>query len=152
MTESAVLELIKRGIPQSDIISLSGVMSKVPNGVPSAHFLFGPGATEKLKMALATETFDKNNVLVSSLIEKVRAKGIQIIETTKVEHDEKMAITQGLMHLWLVMIGDNKNKDIQHQLIRPWKTPVGTVVDMIHANPSAERIIKKFFDSLDSLP
>jgi len=99
-------------------------------------------------MALATETFNKDNVLVSSLIKKVRAKGIKIIETTKVEHDEKMAITQGLIHLWLVMIGKNEDEDIQDQLIKLWKTPVGTVVDMIHANSSVEIIIKKFFDSL----
>lgn len=156
MTESAVLELLERGVPelnitgirQSDIISLSGVMSKAPNGVPSAHFLFGPGAKGNLKMALATETFDSKNVLVSSLIEKVHARGMQIIETTKVEHDAKMAIIQGLMHLWLVIVGDIEDEIIQKNLIIPWRTPIQTIVDMIHANPFAEIRIREFFEAL----
>lgn len=45
-------------------------------------------------MALATETFDSKNTLMKSLIKKVREKKIEIIETTKVEHDSKMAIIQ----------------------------------------------------------
>ncbi len=46
------------------------------------------------------------------------------------------------------MIGKNEDEDIQNKLINLWQTPVGTVVDMIHANPFAETIIKEFFDSL----
>lgn len=142
------MELLEQEIPQQDIISFAGVMAKAPNGTPSAHFLFGPSATQNLKIALAMETFDSKNQLVLSLIELARERAISIIETNKVEHDSKMAIIQGLINLWLVMIGNNKDEDIQNQLVKPWKTPVGTVVDMIHANPFAEIIIKEFFDSL----
>lgn len=46
------------------------------------------------------------------------------------------------------MIGKNQDEDIRNRLLIPWKTPVGTVVDMIHANPFAEIIIKEFFESL----
>ncbi len=144
----AILELLGQGVLQQDIISFAGVMAKAPNGVPSAHFLFGPPATQDLKMALAMETVSTNNRLINSLVELVQQKAISIIETNKVEHDSKMAIIQGLVNLWLVMIGKNKDEDIQSQLVRPWKTPIGTVVDMIHANPFAEIIIKEFFDSL----
>lgn len=41
-----------------------------------------------------------------------------------------------------------EDADIQTSLIIPWKTPAGTVVDMIHANPFAEQVIKEFLDSL----
>lgn len=146
--ERAVLELLDQGALQQNIISFAGVMAKVPNGIPSAHFLFGPGSQWELKMALATETFDSKNTLVKSLIKRVREKKIEIIETTKVEHDSKMAIIQWLINLWLIMIGKNQDEDIRNRLLIPWKTPVGTVVDMIHANPFAEIIIKEFFESL----
>lgn len=42
-----------------------------------------------------------------------------------------------------------ENDDVQAQLIKPWKTPIGTIVDMIHANPFAEVLIKRFFESLN---
>ncbi len=46
------------------------------------------------------------------------------------------------------MVGEEDNPDVQNQLIQKWKTPTGTVVDMIHANPFAEIVIQRFFESL----
>lgn len=125
-------------------------MAKAPNGIPSVHALWGPAAKTNLKIAVAMETFGKSNVLMTKLLEKMTANKVTIINTNKPEHDNKMATIQGLINLWLVMVGEIDNPDIQTQLIQKWKTPIGTVVDMIHANPFAEIVIKRFFESLPS--
>lgn len=148
--ESAILELLGQWISQQDIISFSGVMAKVPNGTPSVHALWGPAATTKLKIAVAMETFGPSNVLIQKLLEKMTSNGIAIIETNKPEHDNKMATIQGLINLWLIMVWEEENENLQTQVLQHWKTPVGTIVDMIHANPFAEIIIKRFFESLSS--
>ncbi len=146
--ESAVLELLKLWISQEDIISFAGVMAKAPNGIPSVHALWGPAATTKLKIAVAMETFGDSNLLMKKLVEKMTSNDINIIETNKPEHDSKMAIIQGLMNLWIIMVWEEKNEGLKTQLLQHWKTPIGTVVDMIHANPYAEILIKRFFESL----
>lgn len=146
--ESAILELLEKWISQQDIISYADVMAKAPNGIPSVHALWGPAAETGLKLAVAMETFGESNVLMKRLLEKMAARNITIIETDKPEHDSKMATIQGLVNLWLVMVWEIDNPDIQTQLIQKWKTPTGTIVDMIHANPFAEIVIKRFFESL----
>ncbi len=95
------------------------------------------------------ETFDEKNVLMRHLLELMISKGVTIIETNKLEHDSKMAVIQGLINLWLVMVGECRNTDLQNDLIQHWQTPAGTIVDMIHANPGAEIVIKNFFESLE---
>jgi hypothetical protein len=145
--ESAVLELLNQWISQEDMISFAGVMAKAPNGIPSVHALWGPAATTKLKIAVAMETFGKNNVLMKRLLEKMTSHGVTIIETNKPEHDSKMAVIQGLINLWLVMVWEEENETLQAQVLQHWKTPVGTIVDMIHANPFAEILIQRFFES-----
>jgi prephenate dehydrogenase len=79
-------------------------MTKAPNGIPSVHALWGPAATTKLKITVAMETFGDSNLLMKKLLEKMASNDIAIIETNKPEHDSKMAIIQGLMNLWLVMV------------------------------------------------
>ena len=79
-------------------------MAKAPNGIPSVHALWGPAATTKLKIAVATETFGDSNILMRKLLEKMTSNDVTIIETNKPEHDSKMAIIQGLINLWLVMV------------------------------------------------
>lgn len=149
--ESAILELLEKWISQEDIISFAGVMAKAPNGIPSVHALWGPAATTRLKIAVAMETFGTSNVLMRKLLEKMTENTenkVTIIETNKPEHDSRMAVIQGLINLWLVMVWEEKNEDLQTQLLQHWKTPTGTIVDMIHANPFAEILIKRFFGSL----
>lgn len=146
--ESAILELLlERQIPQWQIVSFSGVMTKSPNGVPAMHYLFGPWATKGLKVAVAN-TSPKYPPLVQSLLDQAQSKGIKIIETSRTEHDKKMAVIQWLMHLWLVLVWGRWSDDIKTSLIEPWKTPIQTIIDMIHANPFAEEAIKDFFDAL----
>lgn len=79
-------------------------MAKAPNGIPSVHALWGPAAMTKLKIAIAMETFGNENVLMQRLLEKMASRSIRIIETNKPEHDSKMAVIQGLINLWLVMV------------------------------------------------
>lgn len=79
-------------------------MAKAPNGIPSVHALWGPAAKTNLKIAVAMETFGKSNVLMAKLLERMISKEVTIIETNKPEHDKKMAIIQGLINLWLVMV------------------------------------------------
>jgi len=146
--ESAVLELLEQWISQEDIISFAGVMAKAQNGIPSVHALWGPAATTKLKIAVAMETFGNSNALMTRLLEIMTSNDVTIIETNKPEHDSKMAIIQGLINLWLVMVWEEENEDVQTQLLQNWKTPIGTIFDMIHANPFAEILIKRFFESL----
>lgn len=69
-------------------------MAKAPNGTPSVHFLFGPAATTKLKVAIAMETFGTRNKLIPKLLVKAESQGIRIIETSKIQHDSKMAVIQ----------------------------------------------------------
>jgi hypothetical protein len=144
---TAVLELIDQWASQEDMISFGGVMN-APNGTPSVHALWGPAATQNLKVAVAMETFGKWNRLMQRFLELMTAHNVTIIETNKPEHDKSMAVIQGLINLWLVIVWDTENPDIQRQLIDPWKTPIGTIVDMIHANPFSEIIISRFFESL----
>lgn len=146
--ESAVLELLDTWISQQDIISWAGVMAKAPNGIPSVHALWGPAAMTKLKIAIAMETFGNENVLMQRLLEKMTSRSIRIIETNKPEHDSKMAVIQGLINLWLVMVWEEENDTLRSQVLEPWKTPIWTIVDMIHANPFAEIVIQRFFQSL----
>ncbi len=148
--ESAVLELLQLWISQEDIISFAGVMAKAPNGIPSVHALWGPATITKLKIAVAMETFGNSNVIMKKLLEKMTWKDVTIIETNKPEHDSKMAVIQWLINLWLVMVGEweKANTELEVQVLQHWKTPIGTIVDMIHANPFAEILIKKFFESL----
>lgn len=146
--ESAVLELLEQWIPQADIISYAGVMAKAPNGIPSVHALWGPVAKTKLKIAVAMETFSRWNVLMQKLLETMTSHDVRIIETNKIEHDSKMAVVQGLIHLWIVMVGKVENEKLKRDVIANWKTPIGTIIDMIHANPFAEILIKRFFESL----
>lgn len=146
--ESAVLELLEQWISQADIISYAGVMAKAPNGIPSVHALWGPAAKTKLKIAVAMETFSKWNVLMQRLLDKMTSHDVRIIETNKIEHDSKMAVIQGLIHLWIVMVGRVENEKLQRDVMANWKTPIGTIIDMIHANPFAEILIKRFFESL----
>lgn len=146
--ESAILELLEKWISQENIISFAGVMAKAPNGIPSVHALWGPAATTKLKIAIAMETFWESNSLMRHLLENMLCQDVTIVETNKPEHDSKMAVMQGLINLWLVMIWEEQNEDLKTQVLQHWKTPVGTIVDMIHANPFAEVLIKNFFESL----
>ena len=151
--EWAILELLERWISQEDIISFAGVMAKAPNGTPSVHALWWPTATTKLKIAVAMETFGTSNVLMHKLLEKMTEDAenkVTIIETNKPEHDSKMAIIQGLINLWLVIVWEEENDDLKTKVLQHWKTPVGTIVDMIHANPFAEIFIKRFFESLNN--
>ncbi len=46
------------------------------------------------------------------------------------------------------MVGNVERSDLQQNVIQHWQTPIGTITDMIHANPFAELVIKKFFRSL----
>lgn len=82
-------------------------MAKAPNGIPSVHALWGPAATTRLKIAVAMETFGTSNVLMRKLLEKMTENTenkVTIIETNKPEHDSRMAVIQGLINLWLVMV------------------------------------------------
>lgn len=82
------------------------------------------------------------------LLDKMTSHDVRIIETNKIEHDSKMAVIQGLIHLWIVMVGRVENEKLQRDVMANWKTPIGTIIDMIHANPFAEILIKRFFESL----
>lgn len=46
------------------------------------------------------------------------------------------------------MVGNVERSGLQQNVIQHWQTPIGTITDMIHANPFAELVIKKFFRSL----
>ena len=152
ITEAAAVEMMNNGIPQDNMASLAAVMTKTPNGVNTIHYLFGKGAKARegksLKVVFANTT--PHSPLIIALMERAQSKHLKIIETSRIEHDKKMAYTQWLMHLWLVLAGRNtvQNADIKTSLLIPWQTPAQTVIDMIHANPFAEESIRRFFDEL----
>ena len=54
------------------------------------------------------------------------------------------------MHIWIILSGTahEDNSELKNEVVTPWKTPATTVIDMIHANPFAEEVIKDFFDIL----
>lgn len=146
----AISELLKTGHNQWNIVSLSGIMAEAPNGVPAAHFLFGPWATwtdaSPLKVVFSNTSPD--SPLVTRLKERAQQKSLKIIETSRIEHDQKMAFTQWLMHLWIILAWQVAPTVVQADIINPWKTPVQTVIEMIHLNPFAEWAIMAFFDEV----
>ena len=145
-TRNHITKLLKEGTadPQ-DIVNLAGVMSTSPNGIHNLHFLFGPQATKDLSVATAWVLSNPWR----TMLDNAERKGMRIIETTRVEHDEKMAIIQWLSHFLLVFVGWLENDDIQKSLIIPWVAPEGTVQDMIFQNTPAEVIIAEFFDTIE---
>lgn len=145
LTRAHITELLKDGVadPQ-DVVNLSGVMSTSPNGIHNLHFLFGPQATKNLSVATAWVLSNPWR----ALLDNAAKKGMRIIETTREEHDKKMAIIQWLSHFLLVLLGWLNNDDIQKSLIDPWVAPIGTVQDMIFQNSPAEGIITEFFDTI----
>lgn len=144
-TASVITNLLDRElVPQPKILNCSGVMTTSPSAISSIHFLFGPGSTKDLKVAVAWP----QTTLTKKILDRARAQSIRVIETSRTEHDRKMAVIQWLSHLFLVLIGWEKNTHIQESLIKPWKTTTWTIVDMIFANPFAEEIAVEFFESL----
>lgn len=144
---TAVHEIINWWVSQQQIVSFSGMMTKTRSGIPAMHFLFGPRATWQLKVVVAN-TFAGYSPLVQKLVERAQREWIKIIETGRVDHDEKMWVIQGFMHLWLVLAWKHQTDTIQTSLIKSWITPIQTIVEMIHENPHAEEVIKEFFDIL----
>jgi hypothetical protein len=79
------------GIPPSNIINLSGVMMTSPNGISNLHFLFGKNVNTDLRVAIAGNI----TPLVRNILDRAFLQGgIVSFETTRIEHDKKMAIIQ----------------------------------------------------------
>jgi hypothetical protein len=76
-------------------------MSTSPNGIHNLHFLFGPQATKNLSVATAWVLSNPWR----ALLDNAAKKSMRIIETTREEHDKKMAIIQWLSHFLLVLLG-----------------------------------------------
>jgi hypothetical protein len=143
-TGMKIRELLTWGVSQENIINFCGVMTKWPNAITNLHFLFWPDANNDLKVAIAWP----KSKLCETILERVNTSNIRIIETSRTEHDRKMAIIQWLSHLFLLLIWEHDERSIQSDLIHPWKTPINTVSDMIFENPFAENIAIEFFDWL----
>ena len=88
--------MMNNGIPQDNMASLAAVMTKTPNGVNTIHYLFGKGAKARegksLKVVFANTT--PHSPLIIALMERAQSKHLKIIETSRIEHDKKMAYTQ----------------------------------------------------------
>lgn len=144
-TGQKIMQLLDtKVVKQPDIVNFAGVMTTSPNAIANLHFLFGPWITKDLKVAVAWPT----TPLIQKILDTVHGQKIRIIETTRIEHDRKMAIIQWLSHLVLILIWECWNQHVQSTLIKPWKTPENTIIDMIFANPFAEDIAIEFFELL----
>ncbi len=140
-TSSLVEELIHLWIP---IINCCGIMSTTPrlswNDTTNIHFLFWPGSSEDLKLAIAG---NRNSPTVDQIIYNARRQTIQIIETDQEEQDRAMAVTQWLPHYATLL----------HNLsVREWKiiskTEPSTIADMIQLNPYSTNVFSVFHDKL----
>jgi hypothetical protein len=144
-TWEKILHLLEHeGVKQPKILNFAGVMMTSPNAVPNIHFLFWPGASKNLRVATA----GNDTHLQRKVLDKAETRGIKIIETTRIEHDSKMAIIQWLAHLFLLLVWEISDPEIKQELIDPWKTTTGTIVDMIFHNSFAEEVAIEFFDAL----
>jgi len=65
-------------------------MSTSPNGTHNLHFLFGPNAVGDLSVATAGHISEPGRII----LDNAENQGIRIIETSREEHDTKMAIIQ----------------------------------------------------------
>lgn len=85
-------ELLKHyNIPPPHIVNFSGVMTTSPSGIPNLHFLFGKDGKTDLRVAVAGE----RTRLVQNILDRALThSGITSVETTRIEHDQKMATIQ----------------------------------------------------------
>lgn len=144
-TRYKIASLLEEWVHSEDIVNLAGVMSTSPNGTHNLHFLFGPNAVGDLSVATAGHISEPGRII----LDNAENQGIRIIETSREEHDTKMAIIQWLAHFLLVFIGETQHANIiREALIDQWKTPSNTVQDMIFHNTPTEFIIREFFDKL----
>lgn len=144
VTRFRITELLKSDVAPINIVNLAGVMSTSPNGIHNAHFLFGPNTQDDLSVVTTCTTTSPWKVM----LDNAERRWMRIIETTREEHDTKMAIIQWLSHFLLVFIGWTNDEDVHENLITPWIAPEVTIQDMIFQNSPAEIIIKEFFDTL----
>lgn len=144
-TRSHITRLLQSDwVLPKNIVNLAGVMTTSVNGIANLHFLFGPNGQDNLSVATAWDASNPWKII----LDNANNLSMRIIETTRLEHDKKMAVIQWLSHFLLVFIGWTNDEDIQKSLIIPWIAPEGTIQDMIFQNPFAEDIIAEFFDNL----
>jgi hypothetical protein len=143
-TRYVVSSLLQNSISSRNIVNFSGVMNTSPNGIHNIHFLFWPNATGKLSVATTWDISLPGRII----LDNAQKNGIHIIETTREEHDEKMAIIQWLSNFLLILIWESDEAEIQKWLIDPWKTTENTIKDMIFQNSPMEIVIKEFFDQI----
>ncbi len=143
-TQKIIHLLDTKVVKQPEIVNFAGVMTTSPSAIANLHFLFGPWITTDLKVAVAWP----KTLSIQKILNTANNQWIRIIETTRTEHDRKMAVIQWLSHLVLILIWERWDERVHSTLIKPWKTPTNTIVDMIFANPFAEDIAIEFFELL----
>lgn len=143
-TRYVVSLLLQEWISGENIVNLSGLMSTSPSWIHNLHFLFGPNAQENLFVATAGNISKPGRVI----LDNAEKKGIWIIETSREEHDRKMAVIQWLANFLLVFIWRTADEYIRKSLIEPWKTTESTIQDMIFQNNPVESLLNEFFYTL----
>lgn len=142
----AIIELILQSwfiSERKDLINLSWIMSTSPEWlwVENMHFMFGPSAEKDLKLIEAWISSKTWKII----LENANNRWIQIIESSREEHDKKVAITQWLTHLLtlisLILIPNN-------ELLEKWKAPIWTINDMVNFNEFSLIEINSFIYSL----
>ena len=146
-TQWRILELLEQW---KTIINFSGIQGTTPivehtsQGVSNIHFLFGPGMQGELKASLASAWWDEVILGVLQNIEKV---GIHILEHSREEHDQKVAITQGLAHALFLALSEMHL--LPSVLFERWKNvPATTSGGMIGLNPFVKKSIEAFIESV----
>ena len=147
-TEQLINKILKIRPENTDLINFSGIMSTTPehirgkNWISNFHFLFWPKANQNLKVVFAWDLSETSK----KIIENTKKLWINIIETDIETHDSKMAITQAMTHLFILLSGLSDNSE-KIKLITEWNTPNNTIIDMIFENKLFKPILSEFLNN-----
>ncbi|MDD3145354.1 MAG: hypothetical protein PHV23_04555 [Candidatus Gracilibacteria bacterium] len=141
ITNEIIKNILSFGNDRTQIVNFSGIMG-TSTGIDDArvtniHCLFGPGVNTNLT-AVVTEVKNDFSLKLERNLEKA---GIKLLEMSPENHDEKMAIIQGLANFCEVILGFYFGNRLEVvDLLSKWQTNATVIEDMIFLN--------KYFDNI----
>ena len=143
-----LIDRVIGGNPRVQLINFAGLMGPTINhdmqgSVGSFHALWWPATQLDFRIAHATDGADDK--LSHDLIQRVRNQGMIIIDRTRSEHDEQMALHQALTHAMIILHDST-----------PWfvkispKTSSQTIADMMTYNPYFSKVWATFMGHINS--
>ena len=144
----ALIDRVIEDNPRVQLISFAGLMGPtiqhdMQDSVGSFHALWWPTTQSDFRIAHATDGVDDK--LSHGLIQRVRNQGMIIIDRTRSEHDEQMALHQALTHAMIILHDST-----------PWvvkispKTSSQTIADMMTYNPYFSKVWATFMGHINS--